>query len=304
MQIAGVASPCATSRVISSVPEVPGVPSPCAPAPWPVVGRIDDPRLTENSGVAVSATHPGIAWVHNDSGDIARVFAVGLDGDVRAEVRLSRAITFDAEDIALAPGPDGSPWLWLADTGDNLKLRGGTRLFAFAEPDPAAGDQIVGVRQIDIAYPLGTRIDVEALLMDPVTGDGLLVSKQRDGAPARLLRLPREQLLVGSVRAELVGELTGLGAITAGDVRGDGGAIVLRSTSTAYEWRRAPGQSLAEALLATPPMSLPAPDRAEAIAFTPDGRNWISVPEGRPAPISRVPVPLGSPLRYDRVRDQ
>lgn len=37
---------------------------------------IEDPRITESSGLAASRAHPGIYWTHNDSDDGPYVYAV------------------------------------------------------------------------------------------------------------------------------------------------------------------------------------------------------------------------------------
>lgn len=37
---------------------------------------IEDPRITESSGLAASRAHPGVYWTHNDSDDGPYVFAV------------------------------------------------------------------------------------------------------------------------------------------------------------------------------------------------------------------------------------
>ena len=37
---------------------------------------IEDPRITESSGLAASRLHPGVYWTHNDSDDGPYVYAV------------------------------------------------------------------------------------------------------------------------------------------------------------------------------------------------------------------------------------
>src|SRR5205085_11138386 len=44
------------------------------------IGTLADPALVEASGVVESRARSGVLWVHNDSGDTARVFAITKAG--------------------------------------------------------------------------------------------------------------------------------------------------------------------------------------------------------------------------------
>ena len=48
--------------------------------PTEKIGRFDDRGITEPSGIVASRKHPGILWVHNDSGNPPELFAVKRDG--------------------------------------------------------------------------------------------------------------------------------------------------------------------------------------------------------------------------------
>ena len=100
-------------------------------------GLIDfiDGAVTEASGIVPSPTTPGLLWLHNDSGDDAQLFAVATDGTVRGALRLPDVVAIDFEDIAAAPCPDASAaCLWIADTGDNDRVRASLALYAVREP--------------------------------------------------------------------------------------------------------------------------------------------------------------------------
>src|SRR4029079_17930791 len=58
-------------------------------------GPITDPALTEISGIHAAVHNPGIWWVHNDSGDSARVFALDATGAVRGTYALDGATALD-----------------------------------------------------------------------------------------------------------------------------------------------------------------------------------------------------------------
>src|SRR3954452_24418369 len=58
-------------------------------------GPITDPALTEISGIHVGVANPGIWWVHNDSDDTQRVFALDATVAVRGTYSLTGATAID-----------------------------------------------------------------------------------------------------------------------------------------------------------------------------------------------------------------
>ena len=47
--------------------------------------------ITEASGLVASRAHAGVFWTHNDSGDAARLFAIGPGGSNEGEISLQDA---------------------------------------------------------------------------------------------------------------------------------------------------------------------------------------------------------------------
>lgn len=180
----------------------PAEPAPCADAggpKWDVGGqkaadpvcavyakpdslaKITDEAVGEISGLAASAQHPGILWVHNDSGGGARVYAMDTEARVRLQIKLNDAHPHDWEDIALGPCvPDQPAVLWrclyVADTGDNSKKYDSARIFRIEEPTeiPAPTEGTVTKVELEHAawrgwtfhWPDGPR-NVEAMAMLP-----------------------------------------------------------------------------------------------------------------------------------------
>jgi hypothetical protein len=66
------------------------------------LGHVDDEALDELSGIAASRTNPGSWWLHNDSGDRARVFLLDHQARRVATYAVTGADAVDWEDIAVA----------------------------------------------------------------------------------------------------------------------------------------------------------------------------------------------------------
>src|SRR3954462_7660037 len=107
-------------------------------------GPITDPALTEISGIHTGVHNPGIWWVHNDSGDTARVFALDGTGAVRGTYSFTGASAVDWEDISVVAGATpGSGTIYAADIGDNALARSEIQVYRVTEPDvPLTGTPV------------------------------------------------------------------------------------------------------------------------------------------------------------------
>ena len=138
--------------------------------------------IDEASGLANSRLNPGVLWVHNDSGDQARAFAVNRSGRLLGTYLLDGAKAVDWEDMATGPAPGGGGYLYLADIGDNDARRASVRIYRVPEPtvdpdqSPVTGT-ISGVAAFEFVYEDGAR-DAESFMVDPLTGDFYVVSKR------------------------------------------------------------------------------------------------------------------------------
>ncbi len=123
------------------------------------VGRLSHPALSEVSGI-VQSERGDFYWVHNDSGDSARIFALdphgtpikppylaGLVADWAGHT-IDNAWHFDWEDIALADG-----MLYIADVGNNGNARRDLGVYLVAEPDPRAIPRMRAQAFLPIRYP-------------------------------------------------------------------------------------------------------------------------------------------------------
>lgn len=162
------------------------------PAPDLRSRTLKSQRLSELSGLAASRLHDGVLFGINDSGGAAEVYAIDPDGAISATLRLPGVSAFDWE--ALAPGWDnnGDPVLWIGDIGDNLGQRSAISLYRIPEPAELV-DQDVPFERFDLTYPDGAK-DAEGLLVHPVTGRVLVITKTSPGlayGPSEQLRADR-----------------------------------------------------------------------------------------------------------------
>src|SRR4051794_23165007 len=154
----------------------------CAGSTPQQVGTATDSRLKEVSGVVQSRAHPNVLWVHNDSGDTARMFAIQRNGTMIREYALAGADAIDWEDVALFPGSNGGrDALYFGDIGDNAKARAYITIYAIDEPDPATETTTSAVHSQRLLYPDGPH-DAEAMFVDPATRDLFIVTKELSGA--------------------------------------------------------------------------------------------------------------------------
>ena len=255
-------------------------------------GELRDDVLRELSGIAASRTYPQVLWAHNDSRGGASVYSVNVEGLLLAEWTLENVIALDWEDISAGPGPEeGVNYLYVGDIGDNFALRSEIVVYRFPEPDIINGGLITEFEFFRLSYP-EPGPNAEAMAVDPVTGDLILVTKDRDG-PEEVWRAPGAELRNGlATRLEPVATLDlGDGVeVTAADITTNGDRIAMRGYDEVWIWPRT-SESLAETLSAEPCRAA-SPDevQGEALAFDAAGVNLYTVSEGTGAPIFRIDV--------------
>lgn len=244
---------------------------------------ITDPRVTEVSGLVATAT--GYVVI-NDSNPISareKIFFLDRACTVVKTVNYPSSAR-DPEDLAI--DKDGT--LWIADTGDNSPLSGGSgnRRTTIALWSLAPGARHPVIHRL--AYPDGQAHDAETLL---VGGDGRIVIVTKE--PAGQVFVPdgalRDNNTTG-VKLTRVGTFTptttgtpnpygfiGAALITGGAVSPDGTKAVIRTMSDAYEVDVTNGD-IAQALTSGTYRITPLPDepQGEAISYTPDGAFYLT----------------------------
>jgi hypothetical protein len=263
-----------------------------APAAWTspaMMCRISDTAINEASGIAVSRRNNGIIYMHNDSGDSARVFAVGKDGQTKAVITLSGVTVNDCEDMAVAYDAECKPTVYMADTGDNGKSRTEVCIYAFEEPliapDGSSAPLSVMPKKLRFKYPDGPR-DCETLMAD-FKGRALYVVSKETGPAANVYRLnplwdDTLQIAVKTGTITLSDPLPYYPNLaTGGDISPDGSRIILRTYQQAYEFRVARGKLPENALKTTPAVvRIAVESQGEAICYGRDNRTLLTVSEG------------------------
>ncbi len=271
-----------------------------------VAGVVAQSDVTEASGVAGGRLDPSVLWIHNDSGDAARVFAIDTAGAWRGTFLFDGATATDWEDIAVGPGPEaGVPYLYVGDIGDNGESRASVSVYR--APEPVVGEvpgtvSLAGVERIRLAYPDRPH-NAETLLVDPANGDLYIVTKPAAaGLASQVFQAAAPLDTVATTTLTEVASLVfgadplpGGAQPTGGDIDGLRQFIAIRTYTSAFAWCFEPGATVADTL-AGPPCSLwlAGEGQGEALGFAADGSAYFTLSEGAHPSLhryDRIPTP-------------
>lgn len=265
-------------------------------------------ELDEASGLAASQTHRNVLWLIEDGGNPAQLHAINKRGTRLASFAIEGVANTDWEDLA-AFELDGKRYLLIADTGDNGGLRRTLLLHAILEPKQLKdGGTLRPAWSIAFRWPDGAR-DCEAVAVDAMRRQILLISKKRQPPELFVLPLPLRPGTNGMQIARRMGTLAGVPQASAEERRTDPrGARTRRQVTAAtlapdartlavltYQnlllYPRHGAETWARAL-ARPPrvLDLPWLHQPEAVSWTPNGRGLYATGEFSPAPLLYVPV--------------
>jgi hypothetical protein len=134
-----------------------------------VYAHVDAKPIKEMSGIVKSPGRDNVFWVHNDSGDSARIFAINAEGQniIPTYEKFSfygevpekgkkqwqgfpvlDASNVDWEDIAV-----DEHYLYLADMGNNSNSRRNLAIYLVSEIDPTASTRTAVIQRLPIVYP-------------------------------------------------------------------------------------------------------------------------------------------------------
>ncbi|OGU71631.1 MAG: hypothetical protein A2V93_06410 [Ignavibacteria bacterium RBG_16_34_14] len=246
-------------------------------------GLIEFYAITEASGIAASKKNTNVLWTHNDSGDLARIFAINNNGEHLGVYTIENATNRDWEDIAVGSGPnENEEYIYVAEIGDNLSQYDLKYIYRIPEPIVDANQAPVNISLgnadvIKYRYPDGSR-DAETIMIDPVTKDIYIVSKRENNVRIYLAAYP--QSLTDTLSLEQVATLP-LTQIVAGSISPDGKEILLKNYDYVYYWHRNLQQTIAEALTNNQYYLLPytREPQGEAICWSYNSDGYYTVSE-------------------------
>jgi hypothetical protein len=260
--------------------------------------------LKELSGIVRSRRHPDTWWVHNDSGDTARIFAIRSNGSsiLPTYSKFTRygdapepgkqqwegfevlgATNVDWEDIAIDEN-----YLYLADLGNNLNWRRDLAIYAISEIDPTASTRSAAVQKWPVHYPeqrsfppLQWHYDSESLFVSE--GQLYVITKHRHfagiggfKAGASLYRLDTRHTDQSNALT-LVDSSELLTAATAADLSPDGSTLAVLSYSDLFLFDRpASGDAWLSSSYRRIPLDRGVLRQAEALAWEDDSTLLIA----------------------------
>ena len=256
-----------------------------APEQFPIAtGMID-----EASGLAASAAMPGYLWTIQDSGQPNSLYLISKDGKTIKEYPVPGSNNHDWEEVAVGPGPDnGISYAYIADIGNNNQPVTSTNtIYRIPEITGADGSfSQSALQKITFSYPDGPR-DAEALIVDPVTKDIFILSKEMQSTNIYRLAFPQSTTDVSV--AEKVGTVPGVAIATASSISRDGSEIVVRTYLGVYYWKRSAGETVGQTLVksATKTLTVALEPQGEAICFENESKGFYTLSEkGNAASVS------------------
>ena len=259
------------------------------------LGTVESPDINEASGMVASRQNADVIWVHNDSGDTARLFAMNTAGKHLGVYNIVGATNIDWEDIAIGPCLDSNDdCLYIADIGDNAGERGSITVYQVPEPVvgtvPISTPINLTAEAITLQYP-GRGRDAESLMIDPLSGDLYIISKRE--TPSHLYFAAASSLFGGeTVMLQDLGPLESTFA-SAADISPDGSEMLVRyynaqtDTESVLLYDRPSDTSVAAALFAggvQVPYELE--PNGEAVSFNADASGYFTTSEQLHQPIN------------------
>ncbi|GGI26937.1 hypothetical protein [Pedobacter mendelii] len=256
-------------------------------------------ELSEISGLFISKDN--LFFVHNDSGDTSRFFTIDAKGKListlyfKGDPSKKHFGVTDCEDIAGGPGPvKNKSYIYLGDIGDNGGNRPYVTVYRFAEPSKFSSNMQIESEAVHLKYPNGQQ-DAETLMVDPILKELIIISKRQDtvGIYSTALFFKNKDTLTMKKQGSLFLAGKGLAKyVVSGDISRDGRQIILKTYTNVYYWQRNGKESISQTLKRMP-IKLPyiLERQGEAIGFSPDGKTYYCISEGKNAVIYRYNLP-------------
>ena len=243
-------------------------------------GKVSDPALDEISGIIASINNPGMFWVHNDSGDEAKVYLIDSAARLMCSFQLEGVEAKDIEDIAWVE-LEGQSYVVLADIGDNLAERSNLFLYVFPEPVLKKGVKQDSIAKASISikqskYP-GKARDAEAVFIDPLDKQFYLISKREFRSSLYSADIFKEKKQIYLLNPRFSFPFT---FITAADISSKRDAVIMKNLTSIFYWPIGRNDSLLEALKKQPlPIPYEPEPQGEAITFDRKSDGFFTISE-------------------------
>ncbi|GAB3920141.1 hypothetical protein [Mucilaginibacter myungsuensis] len=269
-----------------------------------ITGYIKGDIMDETSGIAASTLNNGVFYIHNDSGDTSRFFAISTDGTLKATYNFnpephsgSPYGVRDMEDIAVGPGPEKDKnYVYLGDIGDNAASHKYITIYRIEEPklDVEEPTKRLTAEQLYLKYPDKPK-DAETMMVDPVGQLIYIVSKRNNSVIVYTtpLNYKTGDTVTLDKRTTLhFGGIPPFKWITGGSISKDGSQILLRNYNRVFYWKRTGDMPIWETMTQKPlKLYYKKEKQGEAIGFTNDGKGYYTASEGLDQPIYYYKVP-------------
>ncbi len=229
------------------------------------------PLLEEMSGLAWSRHWADTLYHITDSGNNPDLLITNARGQLQGKIRFGDRNS-DVEDIASGPCPWSGSCLYIADTGDNLRLRSDHQIHIIEEA--RLFDGIPRRQTLHFKYEGNERFDVEALAVHPRSGNIHLFTKQKGKSQVFELRQPFGE---GALIAQPLGRLP-FGKITGAAHHPSGERLLLINWQGAVELSQSPLEGFQKEARDWYPyqrfIKLQTLDQQEAITYALDGLSF------------------------------
>jgi hypothetical protein len=272
----------------------------CQYAPTQRLAQVADGGIREASALVASQQWPGVYWTLNDSGNAPVLYAFDQYGAPRGAFRVSGATNVDWEALQLGPDGAGGYALYIGDIGDNDQLRSDPVIYRVPEPEPAppggraSASETAPATTFRFVFP-GRAHNAEAMLVHPMTGEVVLISREVTGLSLvyRLPPLLDADLVLLTDFVDVVEVRTfdpASGQVTDAAVSADGRHVALRTYASALMYDVPDGASLAT-IWEQQPRVYPLGDgpKGEGITFGYGTDDLMTVGEERPTMLYRTP---------------
>jgi hypothetical protein len=222
-------------------------------------GLVNVDALVDASAMASSKLQDSVVWVCNGHSDNSKFYALDTHGKLIAAYYLKVRWQRNWEDMASGPGPDPSrSYLYIADIGDNDSQWPVKTIYRFIEPLAQISgidkiDTIATFDKLDFTYPDSIH-DAEAMMIDPLTKDYYILTKEKE--KSRIYRATYPQPINEVDTLEYIDSIP-YRMVTAADISSSGDEIFVKEYFRISYWKRAPGESIVQALLRPTKQKIP-----------------------------------------------